>query len=62
MTPVVAKAVKIHGFGDSDSAPIEPSRMVNSPTKPFSPGRPMLDRTTMSDRTLNTGMIFHTPP
>jgi hypothetical protein len=36
--------------------------MVNSPTKPFRPGRPIEDRATISVSAAYTGITFHSPP
>ena len=39
-----------------------PSRIRNSPTKPFSPGRPMDDSSVTRKTVANTGIRFHSPP
>ena len=39
-----------------------PTRIRNSPTNPFSPGRPMDDRVTIRKAAVKTGMIRAKPP
>ena len=56
MIPVVAAAAS-HLLTEK-----VPTRMRNSPTKPFRPGRPRDDRHTMRSSAEKPGITAHSPP
>ena len=60
MTPM-AEMPAYHGFPIAFE-PNAPSRIVNSPTKPFNPGKPIDESEAINMIVPKIGMTFHKPP